>query len=134
MTLVKSKSKKNSIKFRIAGAVVGAVAMSSFLVTAAGASYGGATLGGGVTPGTIVVGQSLVVSGGGYDGAVRITIIIDGKEILVGHTTANASGTFKADIKIPARTSPGRHTILFWGAGRSGGRRIDRLSILVHKG
>jgi hypothetical protein len=118
-------------KLRVA-LVAGAVVASGLLASAAGASYGGTTIGNGIAPAAVQQGQTLLIEGSGYKVGAAITILIEPSKVL-GHTRSNGSGTFKSNVKIPAGLSVGKHVVEFKGSGTNGTTRFDRLVITVHK-
>jgi LPXTG-motif cell wall-anchored protein len=59
----------------------------------------------------VAAGQPTVVSGQGFAGGSQLTITMFSSPVVLGTTTADASGSYQATVTIPAATIPGSHTL-----------------------
>ncbi len=65
-----------------------------------------------ISTSTVGPGGSLIMNGSGFCPLCSITFTLHSNPVVIGTTTANASGDFSATLTIPSNTAPGTHTIV----------------------
>jgi LPXTG-motif cell wall-anchored protein len=93
-----------------------------------GPPVGAASLTG--VPGTVAPGQELIVSGDGFAGGSTVTFGIYSTAVVLGTTTASASGQVSMSITIPAGYT-GQHSIVVAGIGADGAPLFLRSDVTV---
>ena len=68
-----------------------------------------------VTPAKGPAGESITISGAGFDGYEAVTVSWDGGRFAAGSTTTSSSGTVVIKTSVPSSAKPGSHTILAVG-------------------
>jgi 5'-nucleotidase len=64
-----------------------------------------------VTPQQVVAGQPVQVSGGGFPAGSSLVEQLFSDPVVLGTTTAEAAGNYRATVTIPLGTTPGTHTL-----------------------
>jgi hypothetical protein len=78
--------------------------------------------------------QDIVVIGTGFAAYSTATIVIYSKPVVLGKVTTNGSGNFRKAVKIPARLTRGRHTMIAAGVGPNGAAHYLGLTVRVRGG
>ncbi|MDQ6614959.1 MAG: hypothetical protein M3083_09470 [Actinomycetota bacterium] len=63
-------------------------------------------------PSTVVAGQSVSVSGTGFPGGAQLQIVLFSDPVVLGTTTADSGGTYRATVTIPASVAPRAHVLV----------------------
>ncbi len=66
----------------------------------------------GVTPSSVAPGQNVTVFGSGFPANSPLDVLLFSTPVLLGTTTADASGNFRTVVTIPPGTEPGVHRIV----------------------
>jgi hypothetical protein len=66
----------------------------------------------GVTPSSVAPGQNVTVFGSGFPANSPLDILLFSTPVLLGTTTADASGSFRTVVTIPPGTAPGVHRLV----------------------
>jgi 5'-nucleotidase len=64
-----------------------------------------------VTPQQVVAGQPVQVAGGGFPAGSSLVEQLFSDPVVLGATTADAAGNYRATVTIPLGTTPGTHTL-----------------------
>lgn len=70
---------------------------------------------------TVAPGEDVTISGSGFASGANVTITIESDPVVLGSTTADATGTIAAVIEIPASIPAGSHTLKATGRSADGG-------------
>ncbi len=66
-----------------------------------------------------LAGQQVVVSGSGFGSRAPLTATLNSTPVLPATLIADADGSFSVTVRIPQDATPGQHTIVVAGSGRS---------------
>ena len=82
-----------------------------------------------VSASTVHAGDCIIFSGSGFAASTPLTLTDNGK--IVGHTTTDSSGSFRAKICFPTTSTLGSHTLNARGRGANGAGRVVFANVTV---
>lgn len=86
---------------------------------------------GSVSPTTLRVGQSFVVSGDGFAAKAEITVDFESDSVRLGSLTADSDRRISGTLAVPLTATPGTHHVVLKGLGASGQTEEVRIKVAV---
>lgn len=117
---------------RVCVTLLATVAIMALATGTAFAQYpppaGGGTT---VSDATVAPGESLTVSGSGWQSGSTVTMTLFSDPVGLGTAAVSGDGTFSAQVEIPSSVSPGTHELQVSGTGADGQPRTTSTRLVV---
>lgn len=117
---------------RVFATLFTAIAVMALATGTAFAQYPPTATGGTtVSDATLAPGESLTVSGSGWEAGSSVTMTLFPDPVGLGTAAVSADGTFSASVTIPTSVSPGTHELRVSGTGADGQPRTSSTSLVI---